>query len=515
MADPKANPSPGEDADWHRRESFGNAFVQILVAGAVLGGGLYFYYQRSQTKKEINSVGKEARELVARGNPKDLAAAKAKFEHALSLDPNDGFSTSSTALIEALMWTEYDATDHQAAAIEWTTKADDHGGNIDERFAAGALTRLGQGKVDEASSYLKAVTDRGGAGPGIFDALGLIKRAQNKLDESRALLKKAHDQGWRSAGFADDLADSYFDDGDYPNAQGFYEKGLESNSEHLRSQLGQARCRIARGINLLQASQALESVSAKQPAETAPKLRALASTGLAELRRFEQKYDEAIKLADTATASDPAFAWAYAVKGSALAATNQPSAAAAFDKAIATDPHVGVFYFDAARGMAKLKDGAKAEGYLTAYSKVLKTDDRFHVVYGDLMRDLGNTDKAISEYNEAIKANGLNAAAHFDLGVALIAKSDLDKATVELNAALGVQSTYPAARMALGGILFGKHNYEESLEQYAHALVDLKTLGAPRDQIDGLLEEVNQRLLKDKQKEIAKRWLDQGRLLVR
>jgi tetratricopeptide (TPR) repeat protein len=137
------------------------------------------------------------------------------------------------------------------------------------------------------------------------------------------------------------------------------------------------------------------------------------------------------------------------------------------------------------------------------------------VVYGDLMRDLGNLDKAMSEYNEAIKANGLNAAAHYDLGAVLLTKGDGDKASAEFTAALGVQQSYPDAHIQLGNIKFAKHDIENSLEEYAQALVQMKGAGAPRERIDALLEDVNQKLIKEKKKDTAKLWMDQVRQLVR
>jgi tetratricopeptide (TPR) repeat protein len=515
MANP--TPTPDSNQDWEPKESLASGIAQIAVVAGILAGGLYMYYQRQQTLKTVYEDGKMARELVVKGNPKDLAEARTKFTEALALNSTDPFSVSSMSLIETLLTYDFGQADQKASADEWAGKAEASGGNIDEHFASYALWLVGQGKADEANTYLTAKNDAHlGLGAGMYNALGRVRRAQGKLDEARVLFKKAHDQGWRTARYADDLGDSYFEDGDYINAQGFYDKGLEVNSEHLRSKIAQARAYIARGINLPAAEKNLTEVAGKGD-ELSPTLKAMVAVAQAELKRAQEKPDEALPLTAAAIAASPTYAWAYAVKGTLVAQKGGPATevTAAFDKAIALDKSVGVFYFDAAKSLAKLKDGPGAEKYLKAYAAGLKVDDRFHLVYGDLMRDLGDMDKAIVEYGEALKMNGLSAPAHYSMGMALLAKNDPTKAAAEFTAALGAQKRFPDAHVELGNIKFAEKKYNDACEEYANALINLKELNVSPTKIQALQAEVNDKLVKAGQKELSKAWMEQSAALVR
>jgi tetratricopeptide (TPR) repeat protein len=504
------------EQDWQKRESPGKALIQIGIAALLLGGGVGLYYKRTQTRKQVYELNKTGREQMLRDNPKDLLAAREKFGQSLALDSNDAFAVSSTALVNVELWSTYGVAGEKAAADEFVAKAESINAPIEEHFAAVALYKLKNGEVEPAATYLEGILKKGGAAGGVTNAMGLTRRAQGKLDEARAYLKKGSESGWRNPRFSDDLADSYFGDGDFINAQSIFAKVVEvANSEHLRSRIGLDRARIARGIELKKASDDLDEVLGKPAGELTPTLSAMALTARAEQRRFEQKADEAAKFADQAIAADPSYPWAYAVKGSLLAQKGPAGVSEAYDKAIALDPHVGFFYFDAARSLAHAKAGPKAESFMAAYAKAIKVDDRYHLTYGELMRELGNLDKAQSEYGEALKLNGLNAHAHYALGEVLLAKTQLPQAQGEFEKALAAQHNYPDAQVELGNIKFQQKSYEDALQEFAKALIQMKTANVDRAQMNGLLDDVNGRLIKANQKNLAKAWVEQGKQLVR
>ena len=143
MATP--TPTPDSNQDWEPKESLASGIAQIAVVAGILAGGLYMYYQRQQTLKTVYEDGKVARELVVKGNPKDLAEARTKFTEALALNNTDPFSVSSMSLIETLLTYDFGMADQKGAADEWAGKAEASGGNIDELFSSYALWLVGQG----------------------------------------------------------------------------------------------------------------------------------------------------------------------------------------------------------------------------------------------------------------------------------------------------------------------------------------------------------------------------------
>ena len=303
---------------------------------------------------------------------------------------------------------------------------------------------------------------------------------------------------------------------DFLNAENFYTKGVESNSEHPRSLIGVARARIARGIKLKDASESLTEILARPAELLSPKLRSNALTAVAELRLFEKKFDEAQKSADEAIAAYANNPWAHFVKGRALAGAKNTAAAASIEKAIEMDKFVPEFYYLGSAALIEGGDSAKAQALLDAYAKVLKPDDRYYIAYGELLAKLGKPDEALAQFNKAIEANNFNANAHYAKGALLLeSKKDYEGAQKELEAALGANEIFPDAHARLGDLRFAKKEYQEGCEQYAQGLAKMKILQVPRERLNDLREGVEKKLVAANKKDMAKMWMTETGALIR
>jgi tetratricopeptide (TPR) repeat protein len=306
------------------------------------------------------------------------------------------------------------------------------------------------------------------------------------------------------------MADVYFEDGDYQNANAFYGKGIEANSDHVRSVVGRTRVQIARGQRVNDAAMTLEEVLEKPADQMSPRLTAMALTAMAELRLYEQKPDEAIKFADGAIAAFPKFAWAHFAKARALASQQDLAAAAALDKALALDRFVPLFYFTGAQLMNQVGDPAKALAVLDGYNKALKEDDRFFLAYGNQLNLMGRHDEALAYFEKAIDFNNWNGPARYAKGAVLFdVKKDIENARKELLLALEVQEFYPDVHIKLGDILFHEKDYAGACTPYAQALVQMKQLQFSRDRLGVLRELINPRLHNVvTPREIAMAWME-------
>ena len=509
------------DQDWSKRETVGRFIRDVLIVAVVLAAGFGFYWKSQKDAVQANKIAKEAKDLILLDNPKDFYAAEKKLQEVLGIDSSHGYALSALAELNAILAFEHKVDARRADAEKYTGLAMKEDPRVAEQYSAHALLLLGNGKANEAADFIqKELLDKNAGAPRVFNAFGKAVKRQGKLDVARRSLKGAQDSDWRNPRFAADLAENYLEDGDLTNALITYGKGLSANPDHLLSKIGRARVAILRGENLKEASDVLAEVLARPAEELTPNLKARAIGARAELRLYEGAAAEAIADAEAAVKEDPTYAPAYRVKAIALARNKDAAAVEAFDKAIATDPNVALFYYDASATLiAAGLDQAKAIAYLEKYP--LAKDDRYFVKYGDALRGLGRLDDALVQYNKAIEENGLNAPAHLSKALVLMdknatnEKADWTEAQTELDYAVGAQEMYPDAYLARGRLQFIQKKYVEGAAEYAQALQQLRTLKAPRERLTAIVDQVKQEMLKAKERDMAKMWDQEATALIR
>jgi tetratricopeptide (TPR) repeat protein len=509
--------APQAPADWRKRLGLLQYLRDVAIVAVILGVGLFFYKRAQDTDRQVREFGRGAKELMYKDSLKAYAQAEQKLLAAYELNPKHGYIVSSLGELYGTRWIDFGVEADAAKCREWAQRADKVDARINERYGAVLMSMLGDKKFAEAEKYATDLTKRA-ASSHVVNGLGRAFRGEGKLDEARVALKKAADIEWRNARFADDMADLYLEDGDFANALGFYNKGIEASSDHVRSQIGRARAQIARGQRVKDASDVLTELAGRPAEELGPKLRGLVLIGMAELRLFEEKYEEAQKFAADAVAAYPNNGWAHYVSGKAAASLKDAAkAASSFDKALELDKFVPEFYYGAASALLAVGDNAKAQAMLDAYLKGLKEDDRLHLAYGNLMFKVGNADEALKHFDKALELNSFNANAHFSKGALLFeAKKDMDGAKKELELALEVQEYFPEAYTKLGEILFAKKEWADGCQQFAQTLIQMKALNAPRERLQAVRDAVNTRLVKEaKQREMAKAWMEESDKLIR
>jgi len=496
----------------------------VLIVALVLGGGFYWYFNKTENSKAANKTAAEAKNLLLRDNPADYREAEAKLKEVLAkYDSSHGYSMAALAELEAILWGENHVTDRRAGAEEYVAKAMKANPGIAEQYAAKALVMTFDGDAAGAEAFLKdEVLEKGGGGPRILAAFGQAQRAQGKLEESRRAFKLAIDADWRNARFAQLIGESYLEEGDGANALAYFQKGLAANSDHYGCQLGAARARLMRGEQIKEATDAIER--AMKATDLTPALKARALVAQAELRLYEQKVDEAIASAAEAATADPSFPWAYAVKARALALKGSAEAVADFDKAIGADKYIAAFYFDAAVALASTGDATRAVTYLDKYP--LKKDDQYFLKYGHVLRALGKLDEAIVKYDEAIKENQTNADAYLAKGGILVAQGAAEAAPAEkqkkfeeaqkvLETAIIAREFNPPVYVQMAEIHFQKKEWEEGLQRYATALSQWRTQKMPREELTAKIEDVKQRLLSARERQYAQAWESEATNLIR
>ncbi|HCF57619.1 MAG TPA: hypothetical protein DFS52_06450 [Myxococcales bacterium] len=408
-----------ETEDWRKRESIGSFLRDVILVAVILGVGLWMYRGSVETGKQVRALGKEVKQLMLKDSPEHYVKAEEKLKAMLELDSDFPFAVASLAELYAIRWLDFGIEADASKAREWAKKASQLKARINERFGAEVLARLGEGQFAEAEKFASEISKQA-ASSHVVNGLGRAFVGQGKLEEAKIALKKAADTEWRNPRFACDIADVYLADGDHANALAFYSKGVESNSDHARSLIGRSRAQIARGQRIKDASDTLKEVLERGDEQMSPLLKAQALVAMSELRMFEQKYDEAAKLADDAIAAFDKYPWSHFARGRAMAALQKaPEAGAAFDKAIELGRYVPEFYYTGAKALLAAGDQIKAPTLLDAYVKAMREDDRLHLAYGDLLMQMNKGVEALEHFQKAIAFNSFNAQAHYAKGAAL------------------------------------------------------------------------------------------------
>jgi len=142
-----------------------------------------------------------------------------------------------------------------------------------------------------------------------------------------------------------------------------------------------------------------------------------------------------------------------------------------FDKAIDLDPHCGLAF--ANRGKFKHQVNKAPDKALNDFNEAIKLLPQEFIVYVDRAAaecDLGEYDKAICDYNEAIRLCPTSAMAFASRGqLYLYEKKDYDRALMDYNQAIRLDSHNPMARVARAAVYWAKKEYDKAIRDYEQA----------------------------------------------
>lgn len=503
------------EKNWLKPQSLGGFLRDVGIALAVCAVFLWVYKGSVERGQQVRELGREAREYAVKDQPAAFDEAVKRFTQILELDDSDAFAIASMGEIEAIRFTDFGLAASEQPMHEWAAKAGKLEANINEQFGAVLYDMLGSGRVADALKLGEELTQRT-ASSHVLNGYGRAFMASGELAKAKIALKRAADTEWRNPRFTCDLADAYFADGDYANAQTFFAKGVEANSAHARSLVGVARSQIARKTRMEDASKTLMEVIEEKTETMGVKTKALAYVGAGEYFLANGLLDQAAAMQEKALAEDAKSPWAYFLKGRILAAAQRPEAVDAFKKAVELNKYVPEFYFASAKSLEAGGMGEHALALLESAKTILPQDDRYLMAVGDQLKGLNRLDEALATYEKALEYNDMNAQAHFARGVLLIDhKKNIELGQEEFQKALIAQEYFPEVRIKQAEMLFSTKKWEDGVQEYAQALIQMKQLGRPADQSNAMRNMVNDRLLKEaKDKEMAKAWMSETASMV-
>jgi tetratricopeptide (TPR) repeat protein len=167
----------------------------------------------------------------------------------------------------------------------------------------------------------------------------------------------------------------------------------------------------------------------------------------------------------------PADLWANHGLAFELWTNNQPAEAIRyFTAALALRPDSPGMYVNL--GLA-LRDAGEVDAAIADYQRALALAPGYAVAHNDLgtaLKANGRLDEAIAELREAIRLKTDYPEAHANLGNALLAKGQIDDAIAENRAAFRLNKDLPGIQVDLGNALLAKGQPDEAIAEYRAAI---------------------------------------------
>jgi tetratricopeptide (TPR) repeat protein len=476
--------------------------VQDLLAGVKIAGG-----RAGGARAELN-----------RDTPRGWLAAEDALQKALALQPSNPYAVAAMADDQVLL-SGAGFADRAPRAEDAVARAEAKDVALPERYEARALQLIAQGKAGEAETFLLALLEKFGGVPRMIDALGRAQRASGKLADARANFKKAQEADWRAPRFVADYAQALLEDGNALEASQAFDRALQANSDHLRSQLGKARALIAltllgRGSGDLKVARALcDAVLAKGPPELPVPLKAQALAVRGEARLAEGDLAAAAK--DAAAALQAEAKSPAALRARALLATAKKGAeaGAAFKAALAADPYDASTYFDGAAALAAAGDAAAAEKLLGAYAATLPRSARYHLALAQVLSRRGASKDAQAELAKAQQLEPTNALVWFEQGRVLQAQKDAKAAAAAYERAAQLRDDFPEVYRQMGGLYLESRNVDAALKVFNEALARYKAARTPPAVMEAFYSEVVAQVSRAGKKKLALAWVKEARAL--
>jgi tetratricopeptide (TPR) repeat protein len=520
--------SPDGALEPARKAELRAAGLKVGAAAVVAGGLFALYAHEVKVESQVTDLlagvkiaggrGGGARADLNRDTPRGWLSAEEALKKALDLQPSNPYAVAAFADVEVLL-AGAGFADRAARADDAVARAEGKDVVLPERFEAHALQLLAAGKAGEAEGYLLGLLGKYGAVPRLVDALGRAQRASGKLPDARANFRRAQDADWRSPRYVADYAQALLEDGSPLEAAQAFERALQANSDHDRSQIGKARALVAlnlmgRGGGDLAAAKSLcDAVLAKPEGEVPKQVKARALATRAEAELAEGDAAGAAKDADRALQADVKSAAALRAKALTLAAAKSEGSAATFKSAVAADPYDASTYFDGAAALAAAGDGGNAEKLLGAYAATLPRSARYHLALAQVLSRRQAWKDAQAELKKAQQLEPTNPQVYFEVGRAAQAQRDTKAATAAYERAAQLRDDFPEVYRQMGGLYLESRNVDAALKVFNEALARYKAARTPPAILESFYGDVLAQVSHAGKKKLAEAWVKEARAL--
>jgi tetratricopeptide (TPR) repeat protein len=357
------------------RSSLGRALRDVLIVGALLGGGLFLYRNNVTIRDKVQKIAVTASEKMQKDDLKSLREAEAAYNEILTLDADNKIGLSGLAETYFHQWRH--GLDTKAKAEETLARAEKEGSETPERYATRAYLDVVSGRAADAERSIKAMFDQNAYHSKLAHAYGWALLEQGKLNDANQAVQGALDTDFSASRYALTLAEIALRRGGSRNAGD--KAALKSLSKVLTSGMNQehelaltmsAALRAKNYGNIDRPAKWIQTVEAKG-ADIGPVAKAQLAWASGELALALGDAKVALEKAEEALAIKKDYPPFYELKARALVAQGKtPDAYAAYDEAL----KVGPSWRSTKWAYAYLKSANKSDDALTMLQDLESTE---------------------------------------------------------------------------------------------------------------------------------------------
>jgi len=424
------------------KQGHATRFVITALAGVLIIGGWYGYGQWKAARDiKLKKSLKEASEQLRHDSFASYKKATDAATAALDVDPNSALAHGYLAYAYAIRWGEHGDGDDARRFAEEHLAAVRRSGDQDSRFAdaAEALLAAYAGKGTQALASLenkiKALDEKGQTSAFLNLTQGIIQMQLGDLEKARDSLEKAQQAAPSDPRVYAALGTLHRRRGDARAADQNYGFALRYERDHPESLLGRALLALD-SDNAASFPAAAVNLKKLLDADPPPSPRQLAVAHLARALLVSR------------------------VQAAIAGAPNDVARKLADATGVPADR-------TSANALAAKED---EEGFALD-----RANPELHLLRGKRLLGEGQTDAAIREMREAVKADPSRAQAYVDLARALMQKPEGSTAAQEaLVTAIRTMGESPRLMLMLGQVYFRQGRLDDAIAQYGKALTDPK-----------------------------------------
>lgn len=477
-----AGPTPGGYTRNVKREGAGSALVQVVIVGAIVGGGVFMYARHQNENKRVMDLAVAAKEKTEGDDAPALLEAKKR----LAEIPEDKILKSDAILataaeLEAQLFQAYGVADAKARAAQYVQILKDRNVRSAERYAAEAYLLLGDGKANEAEALLMDLMNNKGAArhAKLMHALSVAKLSQGKAKEAVVAAQEGQKLSTQLVRLPIAEGDALLTLGNVGSAANAYLKATKLNPDHLRARtalaLTAAVSRQGKPELLRKSLDALlEEANGKHGGNPPPRVKSFIEYAKGEIFLVDNDATNALAMAEQSIATDPSQPSAFALKGRALAKVGKPAEArAAFDQALGLSPSSLPIAKSAYEVLLRSGKADEGLGYLEKVKDANPENGMSWVELALAQAQAGKAKEALKSAEAAMeKLGNAHDLAVFAKGRALQADGQLDKARETYSEAVGYHQNqeWPELFYAMGQLRMAEKNYDDAASSFDQAV---------------------------------------------
>jgi tetratricopeptide (TPR) repeat protein len=475
-----------DDPEVGRRKptSFARFVRDVVIIGALLGGGMYLYRKNVVTKAEVATLSMEAADKLEKDDLQSLKEAEEVYKKILDLDSDN--DRGVVGLGETYFYMSRHGLPTRPQAEQYAAQIS---GDRPEIAALNAYLKITNGQAAQAESDVKALLDKDVASSKLAHALGWSYLEQGNYTQANQVVRAALDTDFNAVRFALTLAEVAHRNGEERAA-----------SRHLRMATGQAMnpnhelaltwlaALAAKNYgNITEPAKHIQDVEARKD-KIGPKSIAFLGWAKGELALAMGNAQGALESAEEAIKADKSFAPFYDLKARAqIALKKDKDAIETYQEAVKLRPEYRGIKLD----LAKLLTAKKDDAALALIDELQKSSGHaqpgpeFEILRGEHHLAKGDTEAAKASFTKAADL-GDDPAILFGLAkVAFLEekkkdkKADLERVAEAFQQALERRSSYPEVHQYMADISLWNFDMGGASASYVEAETGYKKANKP------------------------------------